>query len=192
VTAAAAAVLFGPVLAHADVIERRIASGNDDAEEDLGNASMDLGSSDLELINDGGPQSVGMRFTNIDIPPGSIIQSAFIQFTVDEMDSGPTSLTVSGELSPDAAAFSSNAGDITSRPLTATFVEWNDLPPWNTIGEAVEIFQGGNFDTPHPASGPPTEDACIVVKLIGITDVGGVVVVDVRKSDVLSLHPTRN
>ena len=60
------------------------------------------------------------------------------------------------------------------------------------IGSAVEIFAGGNFAAPHPAIGPPTEDACIVVKLIGITDVGGVVVIDVRKSDVLSLHPSRN
>jgi hypothetical protein len=63
----------------------------------------------------------------------------------------------------------------------------------NPIGSAVQIFAGGNFATPHPASIPTTtEDACVVVKLIGITDVGGVVVIDVRKSDVLSLHPTRN
>ena len=60
------------------------------------------------------------------------------------------------------------------------------------IGSAVEVFAGGNFATPHPAIGPPTEDACIVVKLIGITDVGGVVVIDVRKSDVLRFHPSRN
>jgi len=59
------------------------------------------------------------------------------------------------------------------------------------IGSAIEIFAGGNFNTPHPAIGGPTEDACIVVKLVAITDVGGVVVVDVRKSDVLSLHPSR-
>jgi len=31
-----------------------------------------------------------------------------------------------------------------------------------------------------------------VVKLVGITDRGGVVVIDVRKSDVLRFHPTRN
>ena len=61
-----------------------------------------------------------------------------------------------------------------------------------TIGEAVEIFAGGNFFTPHPAIGGPTEDACIVVKLVVTTDGGGVVVVDVRKSDVLRLHPLRN
>jgi hypothetical protein len=62
----------------------------------------------------------------------------------------------------------------------------------NTIGEAVEVFQGGNFFQPHPASGGPTEDACIVVKLVVTTDAGGVVVVDVRKSDVLRFHPSRN
>ncbi|HIF07785.1 MAG TPA: hypothetical protein EYQ64_12790 [Gemmatimonadetes bacterium] len=60
------------------------------------------------------------------------------------------------------------------------------------IGSAVEVFQGGDFNAPHPASGGPTEDACIVVKLVGITDVGGVGVVDVRKSDILRLHPSRN
>jgi hypothetical protein len=60
------------------------------------------------------------------------------------------------------------------------------------IGNAIEIFAGGDFNTPHPAAGGPTEDACIVVKLVGITDVGGVVVIDVRKSDVLSFHPSRN
>ena len=60
------------------------------------------------------------------------------------------------------------------------------------IGSAIEIFAGGDFNSLHPAAGGPTEDACIVVKLVGITDVGGVVVVDVRKSDVLELHPSRN
>jgi len=60
------------------------------------------------------------------------------------------------------------------------------------IGEAVEIFAGGNFNAPHPAAGGPTEDSCIVVKLIAITDVGGVVVLDVRKGDILRLHPSRS
>jgi len=62
----------------------------------------------------------------------------------------------------------------------------------DNIGEAIAIFAGGDFNTPHPASGGPTEDACIVVKLVAITDVSGVVVIDVRKSDVLNLYPSRN
>ena len=62
----------------------------------------------------------------------------------------------------------------------------------NTIGSAVEVYAGGDFNIPHPASGGPTEDSCVVVKLVGITDAGGVVVVDVRKSDLLRDHPSRN
>ena len=61
----------------------------------------------------------------------------------------------------------------------------------NNIGNAVEIYNNNDFLDPHPALGGPTEDACVVVKLFGISDVGGVVVVDVRKSDVLRLHPAR-
>ena len=62
----------------------------------------------------------------------------------------------------------------------------------NTIGSAVQVYSGGDFNSPHPASGGPTEDSCIVVKLVGITSGGGVVVVDVRKSDLLRDHPARN
>ena len=61
----------------------------------------------------------------------------------------------------------------------------------NNIGSAVEIFNNLDFLDPHPPLGGPTEDACVVVKLSGTTDAGGVVVVDVTKSDVLSLHPSR-
>jgi len=59
------------------------------------------------------------------------------------------------------------------------------------IGNAIEIFAGGDFQSPHPAAGAPTEDACIVMKLFGVTDIGGVVVIDVRKSDILRNHPSR-
>jgi hypothetical protein len=61
----------------------------------------------------------------------------------------------------------------------------------SSIGQAIEIFQDGDFSRPHPADGA-TEDACVVVKLFGVTDSGGVVVIDVRKSDILRNHPSRN
>ena len=65
-------------------------------------------------------------------------------------------------------------------------------PHHRTLWPVSRPAAGGDFNTPHPEIGGPTEDVCAVVKLVGITDVGGGVVVDVRKSDVLSLHPTRN
>jgi hypothetical protein len=63
-----------------------------------------------------------------------------------------------------------------------------------TIGSTVEIFQGGDFNNPWPVDGGAggTEDRCVVLKLYGLTDVGGIVVIDVRKSDVLRDHPARN
>lgn len=58
------------------------------------------------------------------------------------------------------------------------------------IGRSVRIYQGEDFVQPMPDDGP-SEDRCIVVKLFGVTDAGGVVVVDVRKSDILRFHPNR-
>ncbi len=63
-----------------------------------------------------------------------------------------------------------------------------------TIGSTVEIFQGGDYNNPWPVDGGAggTEDRCVVLKLYGLTDLGGIVVIDVRKSDVLRDHPSRN
>jgi hypothetical protein len=51
---------------------------------------MYLTSSDLELVYDGGDQTVGMRFTGVAIPQGTSISDAHVQFQVDETPSGPT------------------------------------------------------------------------------------------------------
>ncbi len=59
------------------------------------------------------------------------------------------------------------------------------------VGEAIDIFSDAFGNVPHPAEGGPTDDSCIVLKLYGTTSVGGVVVVDVRKSDILRNHPMR-
>jgi hypothetical protein len=87
-------------------ITTQVASANDDAEEEVSNGNMDLGSSDLELTRDGGTyQLVGMRFNNINIPQGTTIISASIQFTTDETDSGSTSVTIRGEDTDNASFF---------------------------------------------------------------------------------------
>lgn len=59
------------------------------------------------------------------------------------------------------------------------------------IGDAIDIFNGDDFQDPYPAFGGPTEDACVVLKLFGVTEAEGVVVVNVRKSDILRDHPAR-
>ena len=58
------------------------------------------------------------------------------------------------------------------------------------IGNAIQIFENNDFERPIAPDGI-TDDRCIVVKLFGVTDKGGVVVVDVRKADILRDHPSR-
>jgi hypothetical protein len=58
------------------------------------------------------------------------------------------------------------------------------------IGQAVRVYEGEDFNSPIVPNGI-TEDRCVVVKLFGTTSSGGVVVVDVRKADILREHPER-
>lgn len=94
---------------------------------------MNLTSSDLELVNDGNNQVIGMRFTGIGIPRGAKIVDAYIQFQVDEATSSATSLTVRGENADNAAAFTSATGNVSSRSRTAASVAWAP-PAWPTVG----------------------------------------------------------
>jgi len=121
------------------IVDVRVAVGYDDAEEAVSGGGMDRGSSDLELGHDGFPatadtlQIVGVRFTGVDIPEGSVITKAYVQLTVDDKDEDqhgpPVSLIVAGELSLDPVEFADATNDISSRPATAASVVW-DVPQW--------------------------------------------------------------
>jgi DNA-binding beta-propeller fold protein YncE len=58
------------------------------------------------------------------------------------------------------------------------------------IGQAVRIYNNQDFNDPIAPDGI-TEDRCVVMKLFAPTSGGGVVVIDVRKADVLREHPER-
>jgi len=67
---------------------------DDDIEELLADGSADAHSSDLELIEDSGDQVVGLFFRHVPVPQGAVITEAYLQFTADETDSGPTVLSL--------------------------------------------------------------------------------------------------
>ncbi|MBI3151310.1 MAG: cadherin repeat domain-containing protein [Chloroflexi bacterium] len=113
-------------------VDIRIASGSDDVEEGS-NGSMYLDSTDLEIVYDINVQTVGLRFTGVNIPQGAVIASAFVQFKVDETSSQSISLQVQGEASANAPAFINTARNLSSRPRTANSIAW--LPsPWTNVG----------------------------------------------------------
>ncbi len=120
------------------IFEKRVISGLDDVEQSA-TGSMSGGaitSSDLELVVDGtNNQTVGIRFTGIEIPQGAIITNAYIQFSTDEVGSIATSLLVRGEDSDNAAAFASVKNNVSSRVMTDASTPWTP-PAWTKVDEA--------------------------------------------------------
>ena len=96
---------------------------------------MYLNSSDLELVNDGNDQTIGMRFTSVAIPQSATITNAYVQFQVDESTSSTTSLTIEGEAADNAVTFGSSSGDISGRNRTPAAVSWSP-PSWPNKGDA--------------------------------------------------------
>ena len=111
--------------------EARIESGNDDAEE-ASDGRVVLNSTDLELVDENGMgnQHVGLRFTDIQIPAGAIITSAYLQLQADEAGSVNTNLTISAIDEASVLAFENTDLNLSTRSLLGA-VQWNDLPAWN-------------------------------------------------------------
>jgi GH25 family lysozyme M1 (1,4-beta-N-acetylmuramidase) len=113
-------------------------AGSDRDVEQATNGTMSLTSSDLELVRDegtsAGEQTIGLRFENLSLPVGAEILSANIQFSTDETNSEPTTLTIHAHRSGNAAVFTTNLNDLAIRPLTINSAVWTP-PPWNTVGE---------------------------------------------------------
>ena len=120
----------------------RIAATADDAEEqgrDGNNpGAMDLGSSDMELVRDGGDgnQFVGLRFPGLEVPAGAYVTRAYLQFTVDETENEPGTVLIMVEDTDDAATFTAAAGDISARPVLPDTIRWSDIPEWTAAGDA--------------------------------------------------------
>jgi len=127
--------------ASAATISVNITDENDDVEERLDRANeIDMGSSDLEFPYEdegmGDLQVAGIRYPGLAIPKGSTIISAYVQFQVDETKGGtePVNLVIEGDLSADAAPFTSDPFTVTSRTRTAAQVMWS-VPNWIAEGD---------------------------------------------------------
>lgn len=128
----------------------QISGDADDTEEVLSggatgsqaDGTIDLGSSDLEFGSEFegnvDPQMVGIRFPSLNLPANTVIESAYIQFTVDEntKNEDPFSQTISIEDNINSAPLSETAFDLTSRnKLTETVIWTNPANSWATVGE---------------------------------------------------------
>jgi Ca2+-binding RTX toxin-like protein len=125
-----------PPTSSTGVVNARIASSADDVEQSA-SGKMDLTSSDLEMADEGRSnprQTIGLRFNDLDIPDGAIVTRAYVQFKVDEADSGATTLRIRGHDVDDAAAFTSGDYNVTNRATTSASVEWKPAA-WSQPGD---------------------------------------------------------
>jgi len=122
---------------HAAVLSVPINASSDDASEDVGNNGMNLNNNKLEF-GDVGKDHIGLRFNNITIPSGAIINSASILFYAsDNDDKTPSTVTIYGHDTDNAPTFVDVDSNITSRTQTSASTSWS-VPEWikDTSGAA--------------------------------------------------------
>ena len=130
----------------ATTVERRIAASSDDAEQ-RASGGVDLTSSDLELTTDGtNQQVVGLRFTALAIPAGATITNAYVQFQVDEVSTGASSLTIRAEDTDNAPTYTTTSLNVTGRPKTGASVAWSPSD-WPTVNVATTAQRTPSLNT---------------------------------------------
>jgi hypothetical protein len=105
-----------------------VTASSDDAEEGA-TGTVNLTSGDLELVTDTSVQTVGLRFSGLNIPAGATITNAYIQFVADESQSEPTTLSLAAQAADNAATFTTTSGNISTRPRTSATTSWSP-PAW--------------------------------------------------------------
>ncbi len=119
-------------------------NASDTAEEKL-SGGVGIGSSDLELVRDREDQVIGVRFPKLDLPANAEVESAVIQFTVDEATAGAARLLIAIEDSAAAQPFRERDRDVSRRADFADAIEWKPKA-WSRVDAA-----GGEQRTPNLA-----------------------------------------
>ena len=127
----------------------KLQSNTDDAEQ-AASGAIELWSSALELGYDEATAShklVGLRFSQIDIPPGSRIVRATLQVDADQVRYNEARLSIAGEAADNAAPFTQQSHNLSSRTRTEARLEWTE-PAWmhtwrakRTLPDVSEIVQ---------------------------------------------------
>ncbi len=117
----------------------QVNSGADDVEELSTDGSIDVNSSDLDLLEDSPDvfSAIGIRMTNITVPQGATVTNAYLEFVADEAQSVATSMTISAEATGNALTIPTTAYALTSKTKTNATISWANLPAW-TIGNTYQ------------------------------------------------------
>ena len=187
-------VIVGGEVSLTQTVSLRVSQSSDDAEERVSNGAVDITSSDLELIRDGSnDQIVGIRFRNIEVPMGAIVQNAYIEFTAKDAGTSTTQLTISAQDNVNPGAFTTSTSNISSRAQAAEVVDWTpgtwseettyqtpDLSEiigvivgkseWASGNAMVFIIEGSGTRNAHSYDGTTSKAPLLVIDYLISTD----------------------
>ena len=107
----------------------RVLTSADDAEQQLDGTIL-LASPDLDFQNG---RFVGLRFPGVQIPKGSQIVTANVQFTAAPGSTvGALTMRIAAEATANAGPFSTAPGGLAALPSTANAMQWDLTNPWTT------------------------------------------------------------
>ncbi len=122
------------------ILATAIASDSDDAEEILTTNSISLNSSDLEMYSNSAAkdQKIGLRFTGVNIPAGSSIKSAWVQFASDKDDGDSNndnpSLLIEVASNMNLGTFTTAASNISGIATLSSNATWTPSTTWKDGG----------------------------------------------------------
>ncbi|MFK7946829.1 MAG: T9SS type A sorting domain-containing protein [Saprospiraceae bacterium] len=123
-----------------------ITDGDNDVEQNRTTGAITDWSSDLELCSDGSTsQYIGLRFEDLNIPQGAIINNAYIEFRADENDATDLDIFIIGENADNSEAWKDDvAFDVSTRNPTSNIITWshNSSTAWTagvTIAQTPEL-----------------------------------------------------
>lgn len=111
--------------------ESHVVASEDDSNASAGGVSLTLG--DVLMRGDGA--LAGMRFQNVMVPPGAVIEAARVEFRTSGTDATAVEFAIHGEASADAAPFTAAVDDMSSRTLVGSSVASWVPGSWAVVGD---------------------------------------------------------
>jgi hypothetical protein len=121
----------GEILRTADAstptdLEIQVSQSSDDAEQS--GSSMNLTDDSMDLFQG---RYVGLRFQNVTIAQGATINTAVVEFTAEENESGTSgTMDIYCEDVDDSSTFTTASNNISGRTLTTAKTSWTNAPTW--------------------------------------------------------------
>lgn len=81
------------------------------------------------------PNTVGLRFADVQVPRGATINRAFVEFRTAGVDTDPSTLSISGENVGHSEPFKATNGNFSARTSRTAAVDWA-VPEWTNIDSA--------------------------------------------------------